>query len=117
MNIKEIIYEKRTEAKLTQEQLAEQLSVARQTISKWETGETVPDLESIKKLATILHFSVDEALGIEPIEEEDDKTEWFIIGGFVIGNALGLMLNNFLLGYVFASIGLGVGYCMNAFKK
>lgn len=40
MELKNIILQKRKEKNMTQEQLAEQLNVARQTVSKWETGET-----------------------------------------------------------------------------
>lgn len=118
MNLKETIYNKRKELGLSQEQLADKLGVARQTVSKWETGETLPDLESLKKLAEILNFSIDRALGLEIEDEsEDDKSEWLIIGGFVIGNALGIAFDNMILGSVFALIGLGIGYCFDAFKK
>lgn len=116
MDLKDLIYSKRKELGLSQEQLAEELNVARQTISKWETGETLPDLESLRKLAIILNFSIDQALGIE-IDEEDDKTEWLIIAGFLIGNALGFVFDNFILGYIFAMIGLGIGYILKAIKK
>ncbi|MDO4333282.1 MAG: helix-turn-helix transcriptional regulator [Eubacteriales bacterium] len=47
---------------MTQEQLAEKLSVSRQTISKWETGITSPDLESIVKISKIFQVSLDELL-------------------------------------------------------
>lgn len=119
LDLKEIIFEKRNQLNLSQEQLAEKLNVARQTISKWETGSTLPDIESLKRLAEILNFSIDDALGIniEKDDESDDNFEWLIIGGFVIGNALGLVFNNLILGYVFAMIGLGISYCFNAFKK
>ena len=81
---------------MTQEELAEQLNVARQTISKWETGETIPDIDSLKKLAVLLDFSVDNALGVEIENDNDDKIEWLIIGRFIIGNTLGIVFNNFL---------------------
>lgn len=116
MELRNIILEKRKEKNMTQEQLAEKLNVARQTVSKWETGETVPDIDSLKKLANLLDFSIDKALGIE-VEEENDKTEWLIIGGFIIGNSLGIVFNSYLLGYVFAMIGLGIGFALKAFKK
>ena len=45
---------------MTQEQLAEKLNVSRQTISKWESDSTSPDLESIVKISRIFHVSLDE---------------------------------------------------------
>ena len=42
---------------MTQEQLAEKLNVSRQTISKWESDSTSPDLESIVKISRIFHVS------------------------------------------------------------
>ncbi len=116
MELNNVILQKRKEKNMTQEQLAEKLNVARQTVSKWETGETIPDVDSLKKLAILLEFSIDEALGIE-IENDDDKIEWLIIGGFIIGNSLGIIFNSFLLGYVFAMIGFGLGYVLKVFKK
>ena len=50
---------------LSQEELSVKLNVVRQTISKWESGETIPDIDSLKKLAVLLEFSIDNALGIE----------------------------------------------------
>lgn len=116
MKLGELIYTRRKEKGLSQEKLAEQINVARQTISKWETNETIPDVESLKKLAIVLEFSIDSALGIE-VEENDDKLEWLIIGGFLVGNSLGWIFNNFTLGFMCAMIGLGVGFMLKAFKK
>jgi len=45
---------------LSQEQLAEQLNVTRQTISKWELNETVPDLKQAKQLSRVFKVSLDE---------------------------------------------------------
>ena len=47
---------------MTQEQLAEKLNVSRQTISKWESDSTSPDLESIVKISRIFHVSLDHLL-------------------------------------------------------
>lgn len=56
VDIGNIIYTKRKEKGLSQEQLAEAIGVARQTVSKWETSETLPDVESLQKLAIFLAF-------------------------------------------------------------
>lgn len=45
---------------ITQEELAEQLNVTRQTISKWELGETSPDIKQAKELSKIFKVSLDE---------------------------------------------------------
>lgn len=60
MEIGNKIQELRKQKNLSQEQLAEKLDVARQTISKWELGETSPDLTQAKKLSQIFNISLDE---------------------------------------------------------
>lgn len=45
---------------LSQEQLAEKLNVSRQTLSKWETGESLPDIEKCKLLAELFGVSLDD---------------------------------------------------------
>lgn len=49
----------RQAARLTQEQLAETVGVSRQTVAKWESGETSPDLEHAAALADALGCTVD----------------------------------------------------------
>ncbi len=115
--LKDIILEKRKEYNMTQEQLAEELGVARQTVSKWETGETIPDIDSLKKLAILLQFSIDEALGIEIEHDNDDETDWLIVAGFIIGSALGIGFDNSILMFVCAMIGFGLSYAVKVFKK
>ena len=57
----------RQAAGLSQEQLADQLHVSRQAISKWENGSALPDIEKIIQIASILHVSLDElVLAKEP---------------------------------------------------
>ncbi len=58
----------RKQQSLTQEALAETIGVARQTIAKWETEESVPDLEMSGKLASVLHVSLDDLVNA-PEEE------------------------------------------------
>lgn len=54
------ILELRKLKNLSQEQLAEKMDVTRQTISKWELGETSPDIEQSKKLSKIFEISLDD---------------------------------------------------------
>lgn len=56
------IMEKRKSIGLTQQQLADQLNVSFQAVSKWENGTTYPNVEILKNLATVLEVSVDEIL-------------------------------------------------------
>ncbi len=50
---------------LSQEAVAAHLGVSRQTISKWETGETLPDIFQAKKLATLYALSLDELVSFD----------------------------------------------------
>ena len=50
----------RKQNNLTQEDLAEQMQVSRQSVSKWENGEAMPDLEKVIKLADILRVNLDD---------------------------------------------------------
>ena len=60
MTLGEKICTLRTGKGLSQEDLAQRLEVSRQSVSKWETGQSVPDLEKIIKLADLFGVSVDE---------------------------------------------------------
>ncbi len=60
MEIGNKIMELRKKNGLSQEDLAEKVGVARQTISKWELGETSPDIRQAKELSKIFKVSLDE---------------------------------------------------------
>ena len=77
MNLGERIYRFRTEKNLSQGDLADRLEVSRQSISKWENNNAVPDLEKIIKLSEIFEVSLDELVKGEVTdkkvaEEADD---------------------------------------------
>ena len=55
---------------LSQEELGIKLNTARQTISKWENGVSVPDAEMLIKLAEVLEVSVNELLGADLNSDE-----------------------------------------------
>lgn len=63
--IEENIRRLRKNAKMSQEDLAEKLSVVRQTVSKWERGLSVPDAEMVIKIAALFEVPVSELLGME----------------------------------------------------
>ena len=60
MELSQKIYELRTGSGLSQLDLAEKLGVSRQSVSKWETGQAVPDLDKLIRLADLFGISVDE---------------------------------------------------------
>ena len=66
MNLGETIYRLRTETGLSQTDLAEALEVSRQSVSKWETGASIPDLDKLVKLAEIFHVTLDELVKGQP---------------------------------------------------
>ncbi len=53
---------------MSQEQLAEIMHVSRQSVSKWERNEALPDIYNLKALADVFGISVDQLLGEEPID-------------------------------------------------
>ena len=75
------ILELRKQNHMSQEQLAEKIGVARQTISKWELGETSPDIEQSKKLAQIFQVSLDELVQNDIVSKNNNKiisTKWIL---------------------------------------
>ncbi len=60
---------------LTQEQLAEQLNVSRQSISKWESGQVIPEVEKIVALSKAFNVTLDYLLKPSEIDELSVKTD------------------------------------------
>ena len=63
MEVKDILLKLRTEKGLSQEELAEKVMVTRQAVSRWETGETTPNTETLKLLSKIYNVSINTLLG------------------------------------------------------
>ncbi len=59
--------------KLTQEQVAEKLNVSRQTVSKWESGETIPDIYNCCELAKLYEITVDDLLNEQKFSNINPK--------------------------------------------
>ena len=74
MEIGNKIQELRKKKGISQEELAEKIGVARQTISKWELGETSPDLKQAKELSKIFKISLDELTNNDIKEVLIEKT-------------------------------------------
>lgn len=63
MKTNEIIYELRTKSGLSQDELAAKVFVTRQAVSRWETGETIPNTETLKLLSNLFNVSINTLLG------------------------------------------------------
>lgn len=63
MEIKEILRDLRTRKGYSQEELAEKVFVTRQAVSRWETGETTPNTETLKLLSGLYDVSINTLLG------------------------------------------------------
>lgn len=78
MNLGNNLFQARKKKGLSQEEVAEKLGISRQTVSKWETDETLPDIRQSKRLAVLYGLSLDELvefdLDIKEIQEVIDKT-------------------------------------------
>ena len=78
MKLGENLFQARKRKGLSQEAVAEKLGVSRQTISKWETDETLPDIRQAKKLAVLYGLTLDELIefdaDVQEIQEVINKT-------------------------------------------
>lgn len=70
MNLGNSFFHARKKAGLTQEIVAEKLGVSRQTVSKWETNETLPDIRQSKMMAGLYHTTLDELIQFDPDVQE-----------------------------------------------
>ena len=69
------LYELRKQKGLSQEELANRLDVTRQTVSKWELGDSTPDMDKLVALGELFEISMDElVLGKVPVTTKLD--EW-----------------------------------------
>ena len=60
MSLGNHLFQARKKKGLSQEEVAEKLGISRQTVSKWETDETLPDIRQSKRLAVLYGVSLDE---------------------------------------------------------
>lgn len=76
MSLGKSLFNARKKSGLSQEDVAEKLGVSRQTISKWETDETLPDIRQSKKLAVLYHLTLDELIDFDAdVKEIEDMIE------------------------------------------
>lgn len=60
LNLSNILVKKRKEKGITQDQLAAYIGVSKASVSKWETGQSYPDITFLPQLAAYFNMSVDE---------------------------------------------------------
>lgn len=75
MTLGETIFNLRKSKGLSQERLADELNVARQTVSKWELDQSVPDIAYLVKLSDFFGVSVDYLVKGEQVERKKDDEE------------------------------------------
>jgi len=94
-SIKDYIKFLRKKNNLTQQQVAESLLISPQAVSKWERGESLPDISSLRELADLLNTTVEEILagGEKDITTEDVLK---MITSFVDDNIFEFIFSDFL---------------------
>lgn len=133
MRFEEKIVELRKQKGLSQEELAEQLGVSRQAVSRWELGQTLPDIPNLLQLCEMFSVSADylvrdeeqtaeksgqNAKTIARLTREREKVRYqarryyyTACAGFIM--ALTFMLS-FLIGSKWACFGIGIGQLIGA---
>ena len=102
MELKQIVAKNlialRKQAGLTQLELAEKLNYSDKAVSKWERAESLPDVETIKKIADLYHVSVDALL-----REERDITKKIRKRGLTVGQKILITLISVVLVWAVAT--------------
>lgn len=75
MNFAEHLMSLRRQRGWSQEELGSQIGVTRQTVSKWEMGQSTPELEKLVELSRLFGMSIDRLVGLEAVEERHDPWE------------------------------------------
>lgn len=102
MELSDNILQLRKALGLSQEQLAEQVGVSRQSISKWETGQSVPELDKLVALSRVFGVSTDTLLG-NAAPEKEPRQAAPPIHDYIRAN---LLRRLFTLGWVTALVGV-----------
>ena len=83
MEVSNRLYQLRKQKGMSQEELANRLNVSRQTVSKWEVGDSTPDMEKLVAISDLFEVSLDQlVMGKEPVTEKSgekptlDKSEF-----------------------------------------
>lgn len=90
MKLGERLYNYRKKTGLSQENVASKLNATRQTVSKWETDQTLPDLDKIESICELFNISTDELLKGKKeetstlINPENKKNKALVISGSIL---------------------------------
>ncbi len=114
MMLNEKIKELRKKRGLTQEQLAAELNVSRQAITKWESGDGTPDIDNLRNIALFFHVSTDYLIGNETEKSLSLKNKFEVVEVFlfVFGICLGIVAENFQFGFIMCLLLPGITVCI-----
>lgn len=119
IQIGRLIYEKRKELGLTQQELADRLQITNKAVSKWENGDGMPDVNLLAPLAAELGLTVDELLNGEekaPCTEPDtDKNETKICESPLIAGSSAVEAKDAVIGIIACAV--SVGYALTGFSQ
>ena len=114
MKFSEKLKKLRKDNNLTQDELADKLFVTRTAISKWETDNGYPSIESMKKQKKIFHTTFDDLISDEDIENKRlletkiaRRSYWFVLASFIV--ALGFALATLFTDIPYFLIGSVIG--------
>ena len=124
MFIGQIILNRRKELNMTQKQLAEKLNVTDRTISRWECGVSLPDVEMLKTVAKVLE--VDITYFYEDVKEKEinyteeydyDKIKKFKINSIIPFVLVGVsVIMTLIIEQLFFKITLPLGFFSNTYR-
>lgn len=98
MELSERLQMKRKELGFTQEEIAEKINVSRQTISNWETGRTLPDINSLIMISDVYGISLDELIKgdnqmIKKLSKDSKEAERWFTFSTIISSSLSIFIN------------------------
>lgn len=96
MKIGEIIKNNRTKKAMSQAELAEVLHISAQSVSKWENGSSMPDINQLPAIASFFGITIDELFAY-PVDLEYERIENAIDNGYSLSNEQFMHSENFLL--------------------
>ena len=119
MELGKKIYQLRRLSGMTQEQLAEKLNISRQTLSKWENGTGMPDVESVVRLSVLFHTSLEELLLEEENHVEEKNCEELKSTQITLEDLMRINAHNRKMNLLFCSgfLFLAIGIILAGFEK